>query len=188
MEYINIFKIKQNSESVNDEQCKQSYFEKLVKEYSTEIYRFAFWLSKDHSVSDDLVQETFLRAWKALDKLIDEKKTKAWLFTILRRENLRRFQRKRFDFVDIDKVILEDHVNLDPQLHLEYMQIHEAILNLGIKYREPLLLQVIGGFNSLEISQILKINISTVNVRLYRARNQLRSLRRIDHFILEYTY
>ena len=160
----------------------------MVKDYSDDIYRFAFWLSNNNSVSDDLVQETFLRAWKALDKLQDENKTKAWLITILRREYFRRFVRKSFEFVTIDELILEDHNNPDPQLHMECMQLHEAILSLEIKYREPLVLQVIGGFKSCEISKILKINLNTFNVRLYRARNQLKNIRSIDPLISDSTY
>jgi len=167
-------KKKQNSKTVYAGMSRQSYFEKLVKDYSSDMYRFAFWLSNIHSISDDLVQETFINAWKALDKLKDKKKAKAWLITILRRENSRRFERKTLDFVEIDDVIIEDHNNLDPQLHMECIQLHQAILNLEVKYREPLVLQVIGGFNSYEVSKKLKLNISTVNVRLYRARKQLK--------------
>lgn len=154
--------------------CKKTCFEKIVNDYSSDIYRFAFWLSKNHSISDDLVQETFLRAWKGFDKLKDENKIKAWLITIVRRENIRRFERKQLKLVNIDDVVIEDQNNCDPQLNVEFMQLSEAIFNLEYKYREPLALQVFGGFNSTEISKKLELNISTVNVRLYRGRNKLR--------------
>ena len=153
---------------------RQKRFETLVKAYSNDLYRFAYWLCSNHSVADDLVQETFLRAWKALDNLEDEKKAKSWLITILRRENARRFERKSFDLVDIENVVVEDKANLSPEQSLEKQQLHQAIHNLDIEYREPLLLQTIGGYKTSEIAQLLKLNMNTVNTRLFRARNQLK--------------
>jgi RNA polymerase sigma-70 factor (ECF subfamily) len=153
---------------------RQKRFETLVKAYSNDLYRFAYWLCSNHSVADDLVQETFLRAWKSLDNLEDEKKAKSWLITILRRENARRFERKRFDLVDIDDQVIEDTMNLTPEQSLEQQQFHQAIHQLEIDYREPLLLQTIGGFKTSEIAEILNLNLNTVNTRLFRARDQLR--------------
>lgn len=154
---------------------RQNRFETLVKAYSSDLYRFAFWLCSNHSVADDLVQETFLRAWKALDTLVDEKKAKSWLITILRRENARRFERKSFDLVDIDDVTVEDDISLSPEQSLEKQQLHQAILHLDVEYREPLLLQTVIGFKTNEIAQILDLNLNTVNTRLFRARDQLRN-------------
>ena len=153
---------------------RQKRFETLVKVYSNDLYRFAYWLCSNHSIADDLVQETFLRAWKALDKLEDEKKAKSWLITILRRENARRFERKSFDLIDIEEVVVEDKISLNPEQSLQKQQLHQAILNLDVDYREPLILQTIGGFKTSEIAQMLNLNLNTVNTRLFRARNQLR--------------
>ncbi len=155
---------------------RQKRFEALVKAYSSDLYRFGYWLCSDHSIADDLVQETFLRAWKALDKLEDEKKAKSWLITILRRENARRFERKRFDLVDLEDVSIEDLHNPGPEQNMEQQQLHRAILHLEADYREPLLLQSIGGFKTNEIAEILKLNLNTVNTRLFRARDKLKKL------------
>lgn len=153
---------------------RQKRFETLVNAYSSDLYRFAFWLCSNHSIADDLVQETFLRAWKALDKLEDENKAKSWLITILRRENARRFERKSFDLIDIEEVVIEDHLSLTPEQSLEKRQLHQAILKLDVDYREPLLLQTIGGFKTSEIARMLDLNLNTVNTRLFRARDQLK--------------
>jgi len=160
---------------VYEDVSRQKRFETLVKAYSNDLYRFAYWLCSNPTIADDLVQETFLRAWKALDKLEDEKKAKSWLITILRRENARRFERKRFDLVDIDDVVVEDKVNLTPDQAIETQQLHQAILKLDSDYREPLLLQTIGGYKTSEIARELKLNMNTVNTRLFRARNQLKA-------------
>ena len=83
---------------------KQKRYEALVKALHADIFRYAMWLIKDKAIAEDVVQETFLRAWKSLDSLKDEGAAKSWLITILRRENARRFERKQFDLVDIDDV------------------------------------------------------------------------------------
>ena len=177
-----MFKIKKlsgNKTGISSVYCnagRQKRFEALVKAYSSDLYRFGYWLCSDHSIADDLVQETFLRAWKALDKLEDEKKAKSWLITILRRENARRFERKRFDLVDIEDMSIEDVHSPGPEQNMEQQQLHRAILHLESDYREPLLLQSIGGFKTSEIAQILKLNLNTVNTRLFRARDKLKKL------------
>lgn len=165
-----------NEPPVYEGVSSQKRFETLVRAYSTDLYRFAYWLCNNHSIADDLVQETFLRAWKALDKLEDEKKAKSWLITILRRENARRFERKSFDLVDIEDISVEDKLSLNPEQTLEQQQLHRAIMDLDIDYREPLLLQVIGGYKTSEIAQLLKLNLNTVNTRLFRARDQLKHI------------
>lgn len=160
--------------SVYEGVSRQNRFETLVRAYSSDLYRFAYWLCSNHAVADDLLQETFLRAWKALDKLEDEKKAKSWLFTILRRENARRFERKSLDLVDIEDQLVEDQLSLTPEQSLQRQQLHKAILRLDEDYREPLILQTIGGFKTREIAQLLNLNLNTVNTRLFRARDQLR--------------
>ena len=73
---------------------KEKKFEIIVNEYSTQLYRYAYWLSNDSGIAEDLVQETFLRAWKSFDSLKNVHAVKSWLYTIVRRENARRFDKK----------------------------------------------------------------------------------------------
>lgn len=153
---------------------KQRKYEALVRAYHRDLFRYGYWLCKDRSIAEDLVQETCLRAWKALDSLQDEKAAKSWLITILRRENARRFERKQFDLVDIDDPNNQGHVNDDGFHQSEWLQ--AQIMRLEIEYREPLFLQVIGGFSGEEIGEILDLNKNTVMTRLFRARNQLKEL------------
>ncbi|MCK7500643.1 MAG: sigma-70 family RNA polymerase sigma factor [Comamonadaceae bacterium] len=62
-------------------------FESMVRAYSRDLYRFAWWLCRDRAQAEDLVQETFARAWKAWHTLRDERAVKGWLFAILRNEH-----------------------------------------------------------------------------------------------------
>ena len=164
-----------NVSALSDINTKQLRYEALVKALHADIYRYAVWLIKDKSIAEDVVQETFLRAWKSLDSLKDEGAAKSWLITILRRENARRFERKQFDTVDIDDVAVEDN-----SAHSEYImaqrEMRKAISNLSEEYREPLTLQVIMGFSGDEIAKQLNLNKNTVMTRLFRARSQLKEL------------
>lgn len=162
------------SQVLLDMKTKQRTYESLVKAYSTDLYRYGYWLCHDPAVAEDLVQETFLRAWKSLESLKDQNAAKAWLITILRRENARRFERKQFDLVDIDDHQVEDHISTSTEQEMENHLLQRHINRLGEEYREPLILQVIGGFSGEEIADILDLNRNTVMTRLFRARNQLK--------------
>ncbi|EPT8078898.1 sigma-70 family RNA polymerase sigma factor [Vibrio vulnificus] len=169
-----LFRKKTSDAPVNTEMDRQRKYEALVRAYHRDLYRYAYWLCKDQSIAEDLVQETCLRAWKSLDSLQDEKAAKSWLITILRRENARRFERKQFDLVDIDDYGNDAKVTDDEHHQQEWLQ--AQIMKLDVEYREPLFLQVVGGFSGEEIGDILDLNKNTVMTRLFRARNQLKEL------------
>lgn len=153
---------------------KQTKYEALVHALHGDIYRYAYWLCRDPQIADDLVQETFLRAWKAIDTLLDDKAAKAWLITILRRENARRFERKQFDLVNLDEHPLRDQGVLPSEQEMEHEWLRRHIARLPAEYQEPLLLQVLGGFSGEEIAEQLGLNKNTVMTRLFRARNQIK--------------
>ena len=155
---------------------KQQRYEALVDSYYGDVYRYGFWLCKNQPLAEDLVQETFLRAWRSLDSLQDEKAAKAWLFTILRRENARLYERYRPELVDIDEQSIAESTEKEPDQSMDKELLYNAISRLDSDYAEPLLLQVIGGFSGKEIAAILKLNNNTVMTRLFRARSKLRQL------------
>ena len=166
---------KKRSDAVSSDMLnKQRRYDSLVRALHTDIFRYAYWLCGDKHVAEDITQETFLRAWRALDSLNDNKAAKAWLITILRRENARRFERKQFDYSDIEQDHLEDVFSGSTEDQTEQYLIQRQIGKLELEYREPLLLQVIGGFTGDEIAEILELNRNTVMTRLFRARNQLK--------------
>ncbi|MCH1930766.1 sigma-70 family RNA polymerase sigma factor [Shewanella sp. A25] len=160
----------------SDMLSKQRRYNSLVKALHADIYRYAFWICGDKQVAEDITQETFLRAWRSLDSLKDDKAAKAWLITILRRENARRFERKQFDYADFAEESLEDSVSHSNEEQVEQYWLRRQIAKLELEYREPLLLQLIAGFSGDEIAELLTLNRNTVMTRLFRARNQLKEL------------
>lgn len=153
---------------------KKERYESLVALLYQDVFRYAFWICKNKPLAEDLVQETFLRAWRALDSLQNDKAAKAWLFTILRRENARLYERYRPELVDIDGQTIADSGESEPDSTMDRELLHAAINRLESEYREPLLLQVIGGFSGKEIAEILDLNNNTVMTRLFRARAKLK--------------
>lgn len=169
-----VFRKKRDTSPVNaDMVTKQKRYESLVHALHADIYRYAYWLVKDKAVAEDIVQETFLRAWKSLDSLKDEKAAKSWLITILRRENARRFERKQFDLVDMDDVSLAD-TGPSNETEIEHRELRQLMAGLTEEYREPLMLQIIFGYSGEEIAEQLGLNKNTVMTRLFRARNQIK--------------
>ena len=156
-----------------DMQRKQAQYENLVKAYSGWLYRYAYWLCGEKATSEDLVQETFLRAWRFLDSLKEEGSAKSWLTTILRRENARRFERKQFQYADVEMDTISSE-RQDFDTRPEVLALRNAMHKLPAKYREPLVLQVIEGYNLEEIAAMFDIPRNTVATRLHRARQKLR--------------
>ncbi|WP_299788308.1 sigma-70 family RNA polymerase sigma factor [uncultured Shewanella sp.] len=168
---------KKSGSTVNSDMLsKQRRYDSLVRALHADIFRYAYWLSGDKHVAEDITQETFLRAWRSLESLKDDKAAKAWLITILRRENARRFERKQFNYSDVEQEHLEDVFSSSSEDKTDQHLIRRQIGKLELEYREPLLLQVIGGFSGEEIATILDLNRNTVMTRLFRARNQLKDV------------
>ena len=155
---------------------KQSQFDALVRATTGDLYRFAFWLCREDARAQDLVQETYLRAWRSLDDLRDVAAAKAWLITILRREHARGFERRTPALESIDDVVVDDKLTLTPEQEGENGLIRAAMARLEPKYREPLLLQVLGGFSCEEIAVELKLSSAAVMTQLFRARQKIKAM------------
>jgi RNA polymerase sigma-70 factor (ECF subfamily) len=147
-------------------------FDKLIKALSPELFRFALGLSQNRDTAEDLVQETFLRAWRSRADLRDAGAMRAWLYTILRNEHARLFERQRPDVRDPFE--LPDIAAWGYDTSTEAFALRRALARLGAEYRDPLLLQVIGGFSCREIGAMLELKTNTVLTRLFRARKLLR--------------
>ena len=138
------------------------------------MYRYAAWLSRDRTVAEDVVQESLLRAWKSLDSLRDDAAARHWLLTIVRRENARYFERRRLDTVDVDDLTPSQEALLAEQPDHELDDMRDAIYRLDDDYREPLVLQVLMGYSTNEIGELMGLRQGAVLTRLHRARLKLK--------------
>src|ERR1700742_367922 len=131
---------------MNDEaggKQRRARFQALCQSLRPDLLRFAFWLSRDRALAEDVVQESLLRAWKAQDSLLDAQAAKPWLLTIVRREFARTFERKRLPTVDIDDLVAREESVLGVSEDHDLAELRAAIFKLPDDYREPLTLQVL---------------------------------------------
>ena len=146
----------------------------LFESMRPDLLRFAHWLARDRSLAEDIVQESLLRAWRSRDTLKDRGAARAWLLTIVRREHARLYERKRLELVSLDEALESQAPAKATDPEGDLFTLRNAIMKLPIEYREPLLLQVLGGFSTEEIARELALSSTAVLTRLFRARNKLR--------------
>jgi RNA polymerase sigma-70 factor (ECF subfamily) len=147
----------------------------LFESMRPDLLRFAHWLARDRSLAEDIVQESLLRAWRSRDTLKDRGAARAWLLTIVRREHARLYERKRLELVSLDEALESQAPAKAADPEGDLFTLRNAIMKLPIQYREPLLLQVLGGFSTDEIARELALTSTAVLTRLFRARNKLRA-------------
>ncbi len=141
-----------------------------------DLLRFAQWLARDRAIAEDIVQEALLRAWRSRDALKDPGAARPWLLTIVRREHARLYERKRLELVSLDDFVEGAPGPGAAESEDQLFALRHAIMKLPIEYREPLVLQVLGGFSTEEIARELALSSTAVLTRLFRARNKLRVL------------
>ncbi len=159
-------------------------FERQMLPHLDAAYRLALWLVRDAATAEDVVQDAFLRAFKAWDRFVPGN-ARAWLFVIVRRQAYSGLKRTR-GWVDID-----DETALSPAdaATLSYGETQEsgmirtqsadalraALEALPVAYREVILLKDIEDMPYKTIATILDIPIGTVMSRLARGRELLRA-------------
>lgn len=156
-----------------DDKSRQLRFDRLVGEHRADLYRYAYWLSRDPQLAEDVVQDAMLRAWRSLASLREDQAAKPWLLTIVRRENARFFERKRLETVDIDEMVGAPTLQLATEDDTDGDDLRAAIFALDEDYREPLALQVLMGHSTKEIADIMGLSNGAVLTRLHRARKKL---------------
>jgi RNA polymerase sigma-70 factor (ECF subfamily) len=154
-------------------------------EHLNGLYSYALILSRNHADAEDLVQETYLRAIQAKDRLRADSNIKAWLFTILRNIWLNQL-RKRRSGPQIVETMEDSPANevVEPSRdsyeiyvsNQETEQVRAAIEKLPIEFREIILLREYEELSYQEIASVLDCPAGTVMSRLGRARAKLRVL------------
>lgn len=155
------------------------------------VHRFALRLTRDPVRAEDLVQETYLRAFRSWHQFDHGTNCRSWLFTICRRTHLHDRERAstRYEVSETDlKALDQDPITFMDQ-HAVAVTSPEAFFDavlddaliaaidaLPEDYREVLILSDLGDLTYPEISEVLKIPLGTVKSRLYRARRQIREL------------
>jgi RNA polymerase sigma-70 factor (ECF subfamily) len=153
--------------------------------YIDQLYSYGMVLTRNHAEAEDLVQETYVRALNAVERLRPDRNVKSWLFTILRNIWLNQLRRRRTGHQMIEMEAGESIANTavkaskDPHASyvskVEHEQVRQAIEQLPVKFREVILLREYEELSYQEIASILECPAGTVMSRLGRARSKLRT-------------
>jgi len=140
----------------------------LWETYHSDIMRFIFSKVKNEQVTNDLVQETFIKAHSKLDGLNDESKVKSWLFTIARNTTMDYFK-KNAKTVSLKGYDIIDEFG-EEEKHSAKDCLPGIIKHLPKKYRDPLFLSDIKGMKQAEVAKQLSLPLATVKSQIQRAR------------------
>ena len=166
---------------------KEDIFENELLPHVDALTTFAFHLTYNEEDARDLVQETFLKAYKSIDSYAIGTNSKAWLFKILKNAYINEYRKKskrptEVDFEDFLAYLEKEDLTikgsqdfkLDMYQNLIGDEVTIAINSLPMDFKTVILLCDIEGFTYEEISKITDIPIGTVRSRLHRGRKMLR--------------
>lgn len=156
-------------------------FGELVKRYEAKMMRYARKFLNITEDIEDVVQEVFIKAYQNIKSFNPEKKFSSWLYRIAHNEFVNAFKkhkrRKVFSFFELDILLPYSVVDDNQDIDREKMRqmIDKYLDKLELKYREPVILYYLEELSYKEISDILHIPISTVGIRLKRAKEKLKN-------------
>lgn len=167
-------------------------FERLVSEYTGDVYALLYRLTADPEEARDLTQETFLRTFQSISRFRGDSNLKTWIYRIAVNQARNRWRwwrrRKRDVTVSLDatddsheqplSARLRNDEAVDPEQETlakeREGQLREALLGLRQSYREAVILRDVEGFSYEEVADTLQISIGTVKSRISRGRLELR--------------
>lgn len=153
-------------------------FEKIVNRYQAMVCAITFSGTGRVDTSEDLAQETFLRAWKNLGQLKDLAGFRAWLCTIARNVLHNHYRQKKTVSLDQSDPDSFSSGSENPSETLiqqeELVMLEQAIMQIPAEYREPLVMFYRQHQSTRDVAESLGLNESTVRTRLHRARQMLR--------------
>jgi RNA polymerase sigma-70 factor (ECF subfamily) len=161
-------------------------FEELALPHLDSLYRTALRLTRSEQDAEDLVQDTYLRAFRAFDSFQEGTNCRAWLYKILTNSNINRFRKavaspERVNFDDVKPFVAspqepETASAADTEALGEILddELKAALETVPESFRTPVLLSSVEGLSYQEIARVLDCPIGTVMSRIFRGRRILR--------------
>lgn len=162
-------------------------FDKEFFPHLNSMYNFAFKLTFDEDDAKDLVQDTYLKAYRFINSFQEGTNSKAWLYRILKNSFINDFRKKskqpaKLDYQEVENYYNSEDVdeNITVDLRLDSVkdmigdEVSNALNSLDVDFRTVIILCDLEGFTYDEMAKILDIPIGTVRSRLHRARNLLK--------------
>jgi RNA polymerase sigma-70 factor, ECF subfamily len=149
-------------------------FELLVARYQAPLFRYLLGLVGDGEQARDLLQETFLRAFRSIGALAEPGLLRSWLYRIAHNQAYSALRRR--SLISWLPLSFGHHAGApDPgRSAIEAARIAEAVRQIPLQQRAPLLLHVVAGFSYIEIAELLQVSEGTVRMRISRGRAAFR--------------
>ena len=161
------------------EACKRgerkAQFE-IYKLYSKAMYNTAYRILNNTAEAEDIIQESFLKAFQKIDSFLGDVSFGAWLKKIVVNASLDEIRKKKFDLESIENIDVLDIYNEDDEVKdfsYEIIKVRNAIMLLPEGYRIVLSLYLLEGYDHDEIAEIVGISASTSRSQLARAKKKL---------------
>lgn len=170
---------------VKDRQGTCTY---LYEQFYHLLYGIALQIVKDHYLAQDVLQETFIKAYRHLDDCRDRRKVRAWLTTVTKRTAID-FLRKRNSqvAVPIDYVTVEETAERSVEETVENELIYRDVLRqmerLAPNYRKMIVLKYVHELKETEIAARLGVKHGTVKSTVFRARRKMRALCEKSYYV-----
>ncbi|MGD2051524.1 MAG: sigma-70 family RNA polymerase sigma factor [Acidimicrobiia bacterium] len=168
--------------------AEQANFERDAMQYAPQLYSAALRMTRNPTDAEDIVQETFLKAYRAYHTFREGTNLKAWLYRILTNTYINRYRKQQRRPSEVELGDLQDfylyrrlgeETGAEPSAEDSVLDqivdtdVKEALELLPEHFRLPVLLADVEGFSYKEIAQIIDIPIGTVMSRLHRGRKAL---------------
>lgn len=163
---------------------KIEIFTVLIKRYEHKIKRYARKFLSDDEDINDVLQDVFMKAYENIQSFDTKRKFSAWFYRIAHNElvnNLKKKNKKFLPLFDLDTFFPQHfHQNNNLKEQIDRWEIGELIDKcldkLELKYREPIILYYFEGLNYKEIADVMQIPVSTVGIRIKRAKEIMKSV------------
>ncbi len=147
-------------------------FGELVRRYERRVGAVLARLLPDERDLEEALQDTFVKAWRSLDRFRGDSAVFTWLYRIAVNEALQKLRRKRPETRELDDVA--EAAAEPPDLELRSF-IAARLKALPFQYRAPLVLRDVEGLSNQEVADVLGISLAAAKSRIHRARMQLRA-------------
>ena len=162
-----------------------SEFQRLALAHLDALYNFAIYLTRSPAEAEDLVQETYLRAFRFSHRFQPGTHLRAWLFQILRNTFLTFYRLRERELPlaedgvpDWDAPMFHEAPAEDPSVLEAHTDLERAMRRLPDEFRTVLLLAEVEGLPLEEVAQIMACPVGTVKSRIFRAKERLRVILR----------
>lgn len=172
-------------------QGRDRAYREMLSRYERPVFSLVFRMVRDRTLAEDLAQETFVRAFQALESYNPAYKFSSWIFKIANNLTIDHLRRRTLDTVSLDggpdatsadevertRVTVADPGE-SPHEFVENQElggiIEDAIASLRPEYRTAVLLRHVEGYSYEEIAEVMGVPLGTVKTFIHRARNELK--------------